>query len=83
VAHHLWWDSRILQRPDGSPAVWQRRCYDHNCRTPEIVVEKLKYCHDNPVKRGLVNHPEDWPWSSYNWYQGRRDGIFEIDGYEA
>ncbi|MCX6833774.1 MAG: transposase [candidate division Zixibacteria bacterium] len=73
---------RILLRPEGAPAIWQRRCYDHNCRTPGIVVEKVKYCHDNPVKRGLVAHAEDWPWSSCRWYLGQREGVPEIDGIE-
>jgi len=35
-------------------AFWQRRCYDHNCRTPEAVREKIAYCHSNPVRAGLV-----------------------------
>ena len=74
---------QILVRPDGRPAVWHRRCYDHNCRTAEIVLEKIRYCHDNPVKRGLASRPEDWPWSSYRWYHGRRNDVLEIDGYEA
>jgi putative transposase len=30
--------------------------------------EKLRYMHDNPVKRGLVAAPEDWRWSSYRHY---------------
>ena len=30
--------------------------------------EKLRYMHDNPVKRGLVAAPEDWRWSSYRYY---------------
>jgi len=71
---------KVLERSDGRAAIWQRRCYDHNCRTSEIVVEKIRYCHNNPVKRGLVSEPGDWPWSSYNWYHGRREGEFEIDG---
>jgi putative transposase len=73
---------RSLKRADGKPAVWQRRCYDHNCRTMDIVVEKIRYCHNNPVSRGLVSKPEDWPWSSYRWYHGRRESEFEIDGVE-
>jgi len=73
---------RIVRRETGAAAVWQRRCYDHNCRTTEIVIEKVKYCHDNPVKRGLVSRPEDWPWSSCRWYQGLREGVLEIDGIE-
>ncbi|MCP4685934.1 MAG: hypothetical protein GY867_10890 [bacterium] len=77
-------DSRdkILTRNDGHAAIWQRRCYDHNCRTTDIVVEKIRYCHNNPVSRGLVSKPNDWPWSSYRWYHGAREGEFEIDCVE-
>jgi len=49
---------------------WQRRCFDHNCRTPHSVWQKIEYCHNNPVRRGLVGSPSDWKWSSYNWYHG-------------
>jgi len=30
--------------------------------------EKLRYMHENPVKRGLVSAPEDWRWSSFRFY---------------
>ena len=61
---------------------WQRRCYDHNCRTPETVVEKINYCHYNPVVRGLVNSPGEWIWSGYNWYQVNRNVPIKMDGIE-
>jgi len=63
-------------------AVWQRRCYDHNCRTPAVAREKINYCHMNPVHAGLANNPANWKWSSYNWYNGDRDVPLEIDGIE-
>ena len=28
----------------------------------------MRYMHRNPVKRGLVNAPEQWRWSSYRFY---------------
>jgi putative transposase len=62
-------------------AFWQRRCYDHNCRMRETVLEKIEYCHHNPVKRGLVDNAADWKWSSYNWYNRKRGNILEIDDY--
>jgi hypothetical protein len=34
----------------------------------EKRVEKLRYMHRNPVKRGLVESPEQWRWSSYRFY---------------
>ena len=32
---------------------------------------KLEYMHANPVQRKLVQHPKDWPWSSWAHYAGR------------
>ena len=51
-----------------SPAiqpVWQKRYYDFNVFSDHKRIEKLRYMHRNPVKRGLVEKPEDWKWSSY------------------
>lgn len=66
----------------GTRVFWQKRCYDHNCRTPESVREKIKYCHNNPVRRGLAQEPGNYEWSSYNWYQGKRDVPLTIDEVE-
>ncbi len=62
---------------------WQKRCYDHNCRTPETVIEKINYCHINPVTRGLVKEQMEWKWSSYRWYEGMDNIVLEIEGYEC
>jgi putative transposase len=72
---------RLEVRRDGEGrlAFWQARCYDHNCRTSDIVREKIEYCHKNPVVRGLVNSPEEWRWSSYNWYTGCQDVPLSMD----
>ncbi|MCX6835141.1 MAG: transposase [candidate division Zixibacteria bacterium] len=48
--------------------LWQRRCYDKNCRSEREVWGAVRYCHNNPVKRGLVSDPARWKWSSYSWY---------------
>jgi putative transposase len=47
---------------------WQARFYDFNVWTAKKRVEKLRYMHRNPVKRGLVESPEQWRWSSYRFY---------------
>ena len=31
-------------------------------------MEKSRYMHGNPVKRGLVEEPEQWAWSSFRDY---------------
>jgi putative transposase len=48
--------------------VWQARFYDFNVWTERKRVEKLRYRHRNPVKRGLVAEPQQWPWSSFRDY---------------
>jgi putative transposase len=58
---------------------WQKRYYDRNVRDHEEFVEKLRYMHRNPVKRGLVEKPEDWPWSSFRHYALRELGEVEIE----
>jgi putative transposase len=44
---------------------WQKRYYDFNVRNEPQFVEKLRYIHQNPVKRGLCARAEDWEWSSF------------------
>ena len=34
-----------------------------NIRTPKERDEKLNYMHSNPLKRDLLKHSGDWPWS--------------------
>lgn len=60
-------------------ALWQRRCYDHNCRTIESVWEKVNYCHNNPVKRHLSALPESYEWSSAKYYIDSVNTLLEID----
>jgi putative transposase len=47
---------------------WQARYYDFNLWSERKFTEKLRYIHRNPVKRGLVQRPEDWACSSFRHY---------------
>jgi putative transposase len=58
---------------------WQTRYYDHNVRSYRSFVEKLRYIHRNPVKRGLCVRPENWEWSSFLQYATGAAGIVEIE----
>jgi len=50
--------------------LFQPRFFDRALRTVKEYHEKVWYIHLNPVKAGLVNRPEDWPWSSVHDYRG-------------
>ena len=65
--------------PHTEPApIWQKRFYDFNVRTEQKQIEKLRYIHRNPVKRGLVDCPEQWEWSSFRSYLYQETGLVRV-----
>ena len=56
-----------IAKQDGK--IWQRRFWEHHIRDDADYRAHLRYCWINPVKHGLVEHPRDWPFSSWH-----RDG---------
>jgi putative transposase len=64
---------RTQQRP-----FWQARYYDFNVYTEAKRSEKLNYIHWNPVRRGLVESPEGWIWSSCRYYLTGEQGRVKI-----
>jgi putative transposase len=57
---------------------WQRRYYDFNVYSAQKIREKLDYIHTNPVRRKLVMHPKDWPWSSWAFYARGEQGAHPL-----
>ena len=45
-----------------SGPVWQEESFDHVLRSQDSLEEKLEYIRQNPVRRGLVQKPEDYRW---------------------
>jgi REP-associated tyrosine transposase len=41
---------------------WQRGVFHVRMRSDAHYREKLDYIRDNPLAKGLVARPEDWPW---------------------
>ena len=63
----------------GKRIILNARGYDFNIDRHETLLEKIDYCHKNPVTRGLVDHPADWPWSSYRYYELEDRSILDMD----
>jgi len=71
---------RVRRCPGGPPdPFWERRYYDFNLWSEGKYAEKLDSMHMNPVKRGLVKHPGEWPWSSFRHWQTGVEGRVEIE----
>ena len=52
--------SRRWPRPSGQP-VWQQQFWDTQMRKSESYSVKWDYVKNNPVRHGLVEVAEDWP----------------------
>ena len=53
--------------------------YDRNLFSPRAIAKVIDYIHNNPVRRGLVATPIEWPWSSARWYAGLDVNAIEVD----
>ena len=73
LKHHVW------SRMNSVDRLWEPRFYDFNVYSASERLEKLDYMHPNPYKRGLVQHPRDWPWSSFLNYHYGKTGLIPID----
>jgi putative transposase len=62
--------------------VWQKRFYDFNVRSERKRIEKLRYMHRNPVRRGLVTEPDQWRWSSFRSYAYGERSVVRVNFQE-
>jgi putative transposase len=53
--------------------------YDRNIYRDETFAKTLEYIHFNPVRKGLVESPADWRWSSARFYDTREADPIEAD----
>jgi REP element-mobilizing transposase RayT len=51
--------NRVLGK---SGRIWQEESFDHVLRSSESLDEKIQYLLNNPVRRGLVGVPAEYPW---------------------
>jgi putative transposase len=58
---------------------WLPRYHDFNVFSPEKRLEKLRYLHRNPIARGLVPTPAEYPWSSFQTYATHVQGKVKIN----
>ncbi len=66
-------------RQDQKYQVWTPRFDDFAIRDDKQYEIKFNYIHSNPVRAGLVEKCEDYPYSSFRDYLGRKNGYIRID----
>jgi REP element-mobilizing transposase RayT len=53
--------------------LWQQHNRPIELWSTDVIMQKLNYIHNNPVKAGFVEKGEDWIWSSAGAYAGIRN----------
>jgi putative transposase len=62
---------RISRVRDERDHVWQREYFDRILRSAEDIRTKAEYICENPVRAGLVERVDDYPWIWREWVEGR------------
>lgn len=74
TAHHGKRETFRVWQPGGG--------FDGNLWRTGTIEQVIDYIHANPVRRGLVERPTDWEWSSARSYAGSSDVLLSIDPFD-
>lgn len=53
-------------KQNGKYSFWEPTNYPKLIKSNNFYNQKMEYIQYNPVKKGYVNFPEDWKWSSFS-----------------
>ena len=62
---------------------WLRRTLSVELFTKEVFIQKLEYIHNNPVKAGLCELPEEYEFSSASFYNSRDSKYSFLSHFEG
>ena len=63
-------------------AIWKEQARALGIVSERVLCTKIEYIHKNPVTRGLVSEPSQWPWPSWRNYYLDDDRVFQVDKVE-
>ena len=69
--------SKRAHKQDRVYQLWQEGSHAEMVYSESVMRQKLEYIHNNPVKRGYVDLPEQWRYSSARNYAGM-PGLIEV-----
>jgi REP element-mobilizing transposase RayT len=68
---------KASHKVDREYQLWTEGSHPEMIQSDDMMRQKLEYIHRNPVKRGYVDEPEHWRYSSARTY-ARQGGLLEI-----
>ena len=64
-------------KTDSEHQIWQEGSHPKQIQNDEMMWQKIEYIHMNPVKRGFVDDPLHWRWSSARNY-AHMPGLIDV-----
>ena len=77
---------KFRKRHSYSGYVWQGRFKSNVIEDDRHIIECINYIHNNPVRAGIVEKDEDYPWSSYSFYNdldSKVGDLINIDKFDG
>jgi len=75
-----YWKKRY--KKESAYQVWQEGTHPQLIQGDEMLSQKIAYVHENPVRRGYVDAPEHWRYSSARNYILEDHSVLEVDRVE-
>ena len=69
--------AKRAHKQDRAHQFWQEGSHPELIGSEAMMRQKVEYIHFNPVKRGYVDRPEHWRWSSARCYLGE-EGLLDV-----
>ena len=70
---------RIAEPEKGNPSKVMQAIKQGFARRVLKSIRRRRYMHENPVRRGFVQEPDQWPWSSCRSYALGEPGTVKIN----
>ena len=71
---------KLQHKKDRRYQLWQEGSHPQAILNEEMMIQKIEYIHNNPVKCGYVDRPEHWRYSSARNYTGM-ESLLEISRF--
>lgn len=68
---------KLRHKADQTHQFWQEGSHPQIIETEEVMWQKIEYIHNNPLRRGYVDDPVHWRYSSARCYAGQ-SGLIQL-----
>jgi REP element-mobilizing transposase RayT len=69
---------KLRHKIDQTFQLWQEGSHPQQIQNEEMMRQKLEYMHNNPLRRGYIDDPLHWRYSSARSYAGAK-GLIDVD----